>query len=194
MKFRNNIICEQLKNYINSNPNSYATIGELCNKIGVDTRKKYKVYNCILYWRQKFIEFYDELNKSGGLQGDQYQKWRIAISEFDITYGVPYFSYDKDEKKYSVPDFYEKQETSNQRIIHWIKSGQAVLNEMAILGETLVLTGKTPTELVGDLKLIENKILDGPTSTKCKNCEEYINPDLLLCPNCGEQTSKLEVN
>lgn len=185
MKLRMNPVCEKLRRYLNRNADDISSVDEICTKLGIDVSEKTKIYHCLVYWRKKFAEFYDVLNTKGVLQGDPYQKWLLAVKDFEAMYGIQPLFYDKERKEYFVPNFHEKEEISKQRIIHWVKSGKSVMDEMATFEETFVLTGKNPLEITGDLKMITEKILDGADAPRCNFCGQNIQYNWVSCPSCG---------
>ena len=165
-----------------SGPGS-STIGEIGIELGFDKTEYHKLYRCIRYWREKFIEFYKYQDEKGILHGNPKQKWLVALENFHVNYMIQPLFFDKD-KGYFIPNLAEKEDITADRVIHWIKSGQSVSREAMIFHEILPSMA-TPAELMGDLKLLQEKVEDGNVP-RCKTCGQNIQESWVACPSCGQ--------
>lgn len=186
MRVRWNPECRMFKNWLRKNNGVYFTLQMICSELRLPDGDVDKLYQCVLYWRRKFKEYYEASDKVGILQGDSYQKWLIALTNFERHWDIQPFYYDRGMEQYYVPNLADKEEISRQRLVHWIKSGQTVVSEMAVFGEKMVLTGKKPDEIFGDLKMIEEKIMDGSDVLRCPTCGQNIQDNWVRCPSCGQ--------
>ena len=185
MKIRWSPICKALADWLRAHSDpGVTTVGDIGKELGLEESDYHKLYRCIQYWREKFMEFYKHQDERGVLQGDPYQKWIIARDNFYKNYLIQPLFFDKDRKEYFRPNLAEKEVITAQRIVHWIKSGQSVVKEAATFHEVLPSAAR-PAELMGDLKMLQERVEDGSVPT-CKNCGRNIQENWVACPSCGQ--------
>ncbi len=174
--------CRALAEWLRAhNDSGITTIKDLEETLGIE---RLKLYRCLTYWRRKFLEFYQMQDKRGILRGDPYQKWLVALENFRVNYLIQPLFYDKSGRMYyTPPNLRAKEEITQQRVIHWIKSGQTVANEAHTYHETLP-SAALPSELLGDLKLLRERIEDGNVP-RCPSCGQNIQENWVNCPSCG---------
>ena len=181
-----NPICTMFKDWLGRQTGKvFFTIPNVLVDLNLTDSDSQRLYRCIARWRLQFQEFYDDEDKIGNLTGDKYERYAAALVTFKKQFDIQPFWYDRPSALYHVPQLAQKEIMSRKRIIRWIKSGQRVMQEMELFGEELVLTGKEPVEILRDLRLIEDKIVDG-TVLKCPFCEAYIQDGWKACPRCGK--------
>lgn len=178
-------ICRELADWLNRHKDAgVSTIGEIGEELGLERSDYPKLWRCMSYWRKKFLEFYKIQDQRGILHGDPYQKWLIALENFRVNYLIEPLFFDKAENMYYTPDLHGKEVITAQRVAHWIKSGQSVAMEAVAFHETLPSLA-LPSELMGDLKLLEERVTDGDVP-RCKSCGRNIQVNWVSCPSCGQ--------
>lgn len=178
-------ICKSLAQWLRANSGAgVSTIGDIGRDLGLDDSEYPKLYRCIQYWREKFAEFYKYQEAKGIIQGSPHQKWELAIANFEANWRIQPLFFDKEMEMYLTPNLAEKEAITSQRIIHWLKSGQKVVKEAATFHETLPSMAQ-PTELMGDLKLLRERVEDGNVP-RCTFCGRNIQDNWVACPDCGK--------
>lgn len=184
MRFRMTDDIRKLQTWIDRHPEGLTSVQEIATDINTTTHAVVKSFK---YITRKFLDFYDEQEAAGRLQGSPTQMWMVAIVNFKANYGVDPFIYDHEDRQYvEAPDFIRYQRTGAQRVDHWIRSGQTVTRELHRVHAEFLKSGKKPDELLNDLKLLEEKITDGPEVPRCPTCGDNIEPNWLACPTCGQ--------
>jgi hypothetical protein len=179
-----NPICTLFKDWLGRQTGQVVfTIPNVLIDLKLTDSDSQRIYRCIARWRLQFQEFYDDEDKIGNLTGDSSDKYATALERFEKEFDIQPFWYNRKGGVYYVPEFAQKEIMSGERMRRWIRSGQRVAYEMELFGEELVLTGKPPLEIIKDLRLIEDKILNG-TVLKCPFCEANIQDDWKACPYC----------
>ena len=137
-----NPTCRMFRNWLRRNKGIYFNKQLVCSDLGLDISEWENLYQCLLYWRKKFKEFYKIQDEKGLLQGDRFQKWLLALRNFEVNYDIQPFYYEKGMNEYYVPHLADKEKISHQRILQWIKSSETIAEEMKIFDESMFITGK----------------------------------------------------
>jgi len=185
MNIRQSPICKSLARWLEKHREAgFSTIGEIGDALDLDKSDYPKLYRCIAYWRKKFQEFYKYQDARGVLHGDPHQKWLIALENFRVNYLIEPLFFDQERREYFTPNLVEKEVITAQRVVHWIKSGQSVMSEASAYHETLPSAAE-PAQLMGDLKLLRDRVEDGNV-LRCTYCGENIQENWVTCPSCGQ--------
>lgn len=184
--------CEKLRQYLKRSKTKHSSIDEVCEIIGIDIQEKVKVYNCLMYVRRKFNEYYQELDSKGILIGDNNAKYIQALDAFEKSWGIFPLFFDNEAHEYITPQILpRKEQIDHKRANKHLKALVTIHTEMETFGERFI-TGKTPAELSGNIKLLTANMNDGGVAPVCDNCGEYVQESWVSCPYCGADRTETE--
>lgn len=136
----------KISQWLKQNKNVLFNVPYLCGQIGLKPDSfsdRNKVYGAIVYWRTKFISFYNKWKKAGKLKDmDRYQAWDIMLFNYNQNDAYVFLSkFDKKTKAsyFIQPGFNELENMDRSRIEKQWKGIGTIINEMQIEDARLVL-------------------------------------------------------
>lgn len=148
----------------------------LCEELGFDPDNRHhyaKVYQgVIVYWRKKFLEFFEKSKKTGKLEGkNRYKAWECMIRNYNQNDAYVFLS--KFDKKYRVkyfvqPGFDMLENMDRKRLERQWKGIGSIVDEMQMEDARLVLpdgTRKPVQELIEASKKINDLLIESKKNT-----------------------------
>jgi len=103
-----------------------------------------QVYSCILYWRNKFKEFYEKQKKIGTIDNmNRYEAWDTMLYNYNLNDAYVFLSrYDKEMNCYYFvqPGFDMLENMDKRRLNKQWKGIQTVIEEMQLQDARLILS------------------------------------------------------
>jgi len=187
MPKRNKIICLKVANWMDKNNDVPFTLTELCEYIHINSSQRREVYNCIQSIRNKFVDYYDDLNKRNMLTGnDNYLRWLDAANRFYDAYHISYYAFHRGRKLYFVPTRNDFRIRENEKLRFKV-SGLITNLKSNVYTENDPFMNKQPLQLMSNVKLIAEQMNDSPTR-ECSRCKtDGLGITDIYCKNCGER-------
>ena len=165
-----NPIRSKISRWCYNNKNELFNIPILTDEIGLDSNNyndRTKVYNHIVYWRNKFKDFYFKQKKAGVIDDmNRYEAWDTMLYNYNQNDAYVFLSkYDTENRcHYFVqPGFDMLENMDKQRLNKQWKGIQTIMDEMKLEDARLILSdgtrkpisdlleaGKNVGELLGD--------------------------------------------
>ena len=144
---RGNSIRYEVSKWLRHNKDTLFDVPYLCHELGLNpdsVTDRRKVYGCILYWRNKFTETYDQKKLLGELDGKTPEDaWEHMIYNFNQN--DAYFFLSTKDKETHTDYFFqplafaELEEMDGKRLRKQWAGSPRVMSEMKLMGVNLVL-------------------------------------------------------